>query len=323
MNHNGDIDKAKKLIDIAKLSGADIVKFQSFKADKLASIHAPKAGYQLKTTSKKQSQYNMLKKLELTEKMHHTLINYCQMVEIEFLSTGFDIESIKFLIQNGQKRIKIPSGEINNLPLLRVVGSLNKEIILSTGMSTIKEIEDALNILKKSGANDKNITVLHCNTDYPTNFKDVNLEAMIDIKEKLKVNVGYSDHTLGIEVPIAATAMGAKIIEKHFTIDRNLDGPDHKASLEPNELINMVKSIRNIEIALGEKIKKPSKSELKNLFIARKSIIAKREIKVGEQFSTDNITIKRPGDGLSPMLWDKVIGRISKFHFSKDEKIKI
>ena len=323
VNHNGDIVMAKKLIDAAALAGADIVKFQTFKADCLATFSAEKANYQKLSTDIEESQYSMLQNLELTESMHHELISHCKFRNIDFLSTGFDIESVTFLASLGQKCFKIPSGEITNLPYLIHIGSIAKKVILSTGMSTMTEIKRAIEVLEKAGTMLNNITILHCTTEYPTPMDEVNLKAMQTIKKTFDVTVGYSDHTLGIEVPTAAVAMGASIIEKHFTLDRSLPGPDHKASLEPIELKAMVRAIRNIEVALGDGVKNLTSSEKKNVTIARKSLVAKRPIKVGEIFTAENITSKRPGTGLSPMLWNDVIGKKSIANFSIDELIFI
>ena len=323
VNHNGSIELAKKLIDAASESGADAVKFQTFKAEKLVSKNAQKADYQKQTTDIKESQFDMIKKLELDMDTHKELIDYCQNKDIMFLSTPFDHDSIELLSDLGLEIFKIPSGEITNLPYLRKIGKLNKKVILSTGMADIGEIEDALDILISSGTNKENITVLHANTMYPTPMEDVNLRAMQTIASTFKVDVGYSDHTLGIEVPIAAVALGAKVIEKHFTLDRNLPGPDHKASLEPDELKAMVKAIRNIERALGNGIKKPTKSEMSNIKIVRKSIVAKTTIKKGEIFTEKNITVKRPGNGISPMRWDEIIGTIANKDYKEDDLIEI
>lgn len=321
VNHNGSIENAKKLIDMAAIAGADAVKFQTFQTENLVCRNAQKASYQIETTDKKESQFQMLKKLELSESMHRELIEYSNKRSIMFLSTPFDIESAYMLKKIGVKVFKIPSGEITNLPYLRVIAELGEKIILSTGMSSLDEVMDAVEILKKNGSND--ISVLHCNTEYPTPMQDVNLRAMITLQEKLQLPVGFSDHTRGIEIPIAAVALGAEIIEKHFTLDRNMEGPDHKASLEPEELKKMVEAIRNVENALGNGIKKPSQSELKNREIVRKSIVAKIEIREGETFSEKNITTKRPGNGISPMLWDKVIGKQAKHKYSMDEMIEL
>jgi N,N'-diacetyllegionaminate synthase len=321
VNHNGSIDIAKKLIDAAVASGADAVKFQTFKAENLATKYAKKANYQKNLTNQKESQFDMLKKLELSKEMHTELINYSKIKDIKFLSSPFDFESIELLKDLGLKIFKIPSGEITNLPYLRHIGKLNKKIILSTGMSNIDEVKTALDILINSGTKKKNIIVLHANTEYPTPMEDVNLKAMLTIGKELEVNFGYSDHTLGIEVDIAAVAMGAKCIEKHFTLSCNMKGPDHKASLEPDQLKEMVKAIRNIERALGSNIKKPSKSELPNIQIARKSIVAKTKIKKGDILREDNITVKRPGGGISPMKWDNVVGTKATKDYNEDELI--
>ena len=322
VNHNGSLELAKKMIDAAVEAGADAVKFQTFKAEKVVSKHAQKAEYQKKTTAADESQLEMVKKLELDAAVHRKLIDYCKKENIRFLSTPFDLESIDLLNELGLDIFKIPSGEITNLPYLRKIGALKKEIILSTGMADLGEIEDALDVLTGAGTKLKDISVLHCNTEYPTPFEDVNLKAMLTIKAAFPgIQVGYSDHTEGIEVPIAAVAMGATIIEKHFTLDKNLPGPDHKASLEPDELTAMVRAIRNIEIALGNGIKKPSPSESKNMVIARKSIVAAQAIATGEKFTNNNLTAKRPGAGLSPMLWDKVIGQVAQKDYEKDELI--
>jgi N,N'-diacetyllegionaminate synthase len=323
VNHNGSIDIAKKLIDEAKKAGADAVKFQTFKAEKLVSKIAPKAEYQKKTTSVKESQFEMIKRLELNKNDHIELIKYCKNKKIDFLSSPFDLDSIDLLNSFGLRIFKIPSGEIINLPYLRKIGKLNKEIILSTGMSCLSDIEFSLKILTESGTKRDKITVLHCNTEYPTPYKDVNLNAMITIRNAFKIEVGYSDHTPGIEIPIAAVALGAKIIEKHFTLDKNMEGPDHKASLGPGELKQMIDSIRNIELALGNGVKVPSESEKPNMLIGRKSIVAKRNIEKGEIFSNNNITVKRPGSGISPMRWDEIIGKKSPSKFKEDELIKL
>ena len=321
VNHNGSIDLAKKLIDAAVASGADAVKFQTFKAENLASKYAKKANYQKNLTNQKESQFDMLKKLELSKEMHLELISYSKNKNIKFLSSPFDQQSIELLKDLGLEIFKIPSGEITNLPYLRHIGKLNKKIILSTGMSNMNEVKIALDILTNSGTKKKNIIVLHANTEYPTPMEDVNLKAMLTIGKELDVNFGYSDHTLGIEVDIAAVAMGAKCIEKHFTLDCNMEGPDHKASLEPDELKEMVKAIRNVELALGSDIKKPSKSELLNIQIARKSIVAKIKIKKNEILTENNITVKRPSGGISPMKWDDVVGTKATKDYKEDELI--
>ncbi len=321
VNHNGSLDVAKKLIDVASSAGVDAIKFQTFKAANIATKKTQKAIYQKKTTNKKETHFNMLKKLELSVEMHKELILYCRTKKIIFLSSPFDHESIELLKDLGLKIFKIPSGEITNLPYLRHIGKLGKKLILSTGMSNMDEIKNALNVLIDSGTKKNNITVLHANTEYPTAMEDVNLKAMLTIGNTFNVNYGYSDHTAGIEVDIAAVAMGATCVEKHFTLDKNMKGPDHKASLEPYELKAMVKAIRNIEVALGNGIKKPSRSELSNLRVVRKSIVAKKAIKKGDILSTDNLTIKRPGKGVNPMRWDEFIGTKSKKNYKKDELI--
>ena len=324
VNHNGDIDLAKKLIDAAADAGVDYVKFQTFKANKIVTKQAKRADYQNKNTKDLDTQYEMLKKLELNEDSHHLLIKYCNHKGIKFLSTGFDLDSLEFLHEIGIRLAKIPSGEITNYPYLKKVAQLYSEVILSTGMSDMDDINKALAILLKFGVKKENITILHCNTEYPTPMSDVNLRAMLHIQTELDVKIGYSDHTLGIEVPIAAVALGARVIEKHFTLDRNLPGPDHRASLEPNELKSMVNSIRNIEKALsGSGIKEPSKSELKNKQIIRKSIIALKSITKGEVFNNSNIGTKRPGTGISPINWESVIGQVSNDNFEQDELISL
>jgi len=321
VNHNGSIEVAKQLIDVAVSSGADAVKFQTFKTENLVCKNTEKAPYQKETTNSKESQFDMIKKLELNVSVHNELIQYCNSKNIIFLSTPFDLDSIDLLSNLGLEIFKIPSGEITNLPYLRKIGSLDKKVILSTGMSDIGEIEDALDILILSGTKKENITILHANTMYPTPMEDVNLKAMNTIGRTFDCKYGYSDHTLGIEVDIAAVALGASCIEKHFTLDKKMDGPDHKASLEPNELVNMVKGIRNIEKALGSNIKKPSPSEMINMRVVRKSIVASRNIPKGEIFSEKNITIKRPGNGINPMRWDETIGSKSTKNYKVDELI--
>ena len=321
VNHNGSIRLGKQLIDCAAASGADFVKFQTFKAESLVSKFAEKAAYQKRVTDKNESHFEMLKKLELNKVQHEELISYCKSKNIEFLSTAFDLESIDLLSQLNIKVFKIPSGEITNLPYLRQIGSLGQPVIMSTGMANLDEVKAAMDVLIEVGLDKRDLTILHCNTEYPTPIKDVNLNAMLTIRDELNVKVGYSDHTLGIDIPIAAVAMGARIIEKHFTIDRTLPGPDHSASLEPNELKLMVKKLRKIETALGDGAKSPSGSELKNINIARKSIIAKVPISKGDTFSEDNLTVKRPGLGISPMKWDSLIGKVSKTDYDKDDLI--
>jgi len=322
VNHNGDINLAKKLIDAAVEAGVDYVKFQTFKASKLVSKDAQKATYQkVNMQDTDNSQLSMLKKLELTNDMHDEIINYCSSKGIKFLSTPFDLESIVLLQSKGLEIGKIPSGEITNLPYLRAMAQAFPFIIISTGMANLNEIGDALNVLYRFGTKRENVTVLHCNTEYPTPMHDVNLLAMNAIGKEFDVKFGYSDHTMGIEVPIAAVALGATIIEKHFTLDKNMDGPDHIASLEPNELLSMVLAIRNIDLALGNSIKIATSSEIANKDIVRKSIVAKTNIKSGDIFSENNLTTKRPGSGISPMNWDNVIGKVAMRDFVEDEII--
>lgn len=323
VNHNGNIELAKQLIDAAAEAGADLVKFQTFNAKRQVTSFAKKAEYQKLTTNSQEPQYEMLSRLELSAEMHHELINYCSSRNIGFFSTGFDIESMDLLVSLGQDHFKIPSGEITNLPYLRHIGRLGKKIILSTGMATLGEIEMAIDVLEQAGTPRTLITVLHCTTEYPTPMAEVNLRAMRTIHNAFGIDIGYSDHTSGIEVAIAAVAMGACVIEKHFTIDRNLPGPDHKASLEPDELKSMILAIRNIEVALGDGIKRVTNSEAKNKLITRKSLVACQAIKAGEKFSDENITAKRPGSGISPMLWDEIIGQTAHRDFSIDEMIEI
>ena len=322
VNHNGDLQKAIDLINVASECGADYVKFQTFKANKIASETAPLASYQKKNTHEK-NQKTMLKRLELKFEWHQKLIEHARKKSIKFMSTSFDLESTKFLSKLGMQIFKIPSGEITNLPYLRLIGGLNKKVILSTGMAKMNEIGEALKILIESGTDKRKITLLHCTTEYPTPFKEVNLNVINTLKKSFNVRVGYSDHTKGISVSIAAAALGATIIEKHFTLDRNLPGPDHKASLEPNELMKMVESIREIEFALGSKVKYPTPSERKNIVIARKSIIAKTNIKKGDKLTKRNLDIKRPGSGISPMRIDEVLGKRAIRKFTKDELIEI
>ena len=322
VNHNGDIKIAKHLIDVAADCGADYVKFQTFSADRIVTKSADKAEYQKQSSDSTASQYQMLKRLELSVEMHLELIEHCKHRSIKFLSTGFDIQSVDLLVGLGLNLVKIPSGEITNLPLLRHIGSLDLPVILSSGMSTMKEIGDALLILEQTGLPRAQITVLHCTTEYPTPMDEVNLRAMNSIRNTLGVAVGYSDHTLGIEVSVAAVAFGASVIEKHFTIDRSLPGPDHKASSEPVELVAMVKAIRNIEVALGSDVKEPTMSEIKNAHIARKSILASQKIEKGEILSTVNLVVKRPGNGVSPMLWDRLIGQVATRTYLPDEMIE-
>lgn len=320
VNHNGDFELAKKMILESKKAGVDAIKFQTFKASNLVSSNAKKADYQMKSTDNKESQQDMLKKLELSFQEFWLLKEYASELNIDFISTPFDEESVDFLDTLNMPFWKIPSGEITNLPYLFKIAKTKKPIILSTGMCTLAEIGEALDIF--GDYNREDITLLHCNTEYPTPFEDVNLNAIKTLKERFHVKVGYSDHTQGIEVPIAAVALGAVVIEKHFTLDKSMPGPDHKASLEPDELKEMVKTIRNIEIALGNGEKYPSKSEKKNITVARKSIVAKKDIKKGEIFTETNITTKRPGNGISPMEWFKVIGSKATKDFSEDDLIE-
>jgi N,N'-diacetyllegionaminate synthase len=323
VNHNGSLELAKKLVDAAADAGADAVKFQTFKANNLVSKSAHKAEYQKQTTAADETQHAMLAKLELDDAAHRAIIEYCKRRQILFLSTPFDIESADMLEGLGMSIYKIPSGEIINLPYLRHISRLGREIILSTGMSDLQEVENALGVLETEGTPRSKITVLHATTEYPCPIEDVNLKAMLTIQKAFGVKVGYSDHTSGIEVPIAAVALGACVIEKHFTLDRAMDGPDHKASLEPGELKAMVGAIRNIEQALGDGLKRPSPSELKNIPIARKSIVAICDIKKGDLFSVNNLGAKRPGHGISPMLWDEVIGKRACRDFLLDELIEL
>lgn len=325
VNHNGSMENAFRLIDAVADAGADYIKFQTFKAENLVSKSAKKAEYQAQNTgNKSESQLQMLKKLELSREQHEQLIAYCKEKQVKFFSTAFDLESLEYLSSIGLEFVKIPSGEITNLPYLRKAASLFKDVILSTGMANMEEIKAALDVIIATGIDKDHITILHCNTEYPTPMDDVNLKAMLSIKNVFETNVGYSDHTLGIEIPIAAVAMGATMIEKHFTLDKTMEGPDHKASLEPYELKSMVSAIRNVEKALsGSGVKDISPSEKKNLSITRKSIVAKTFIKKGESFSDLNITAKRPGNGISPMEWDKVIGRIASKDFQEDELITL
>ena len=321
VNHNGDISIAHKLIDAAVDAGADIVKFQTFKANNLASFSAPKAAYQILLTEKKESQQKMLKNLELPEESYYELIKHCEEANIEFLTTAFDLESLSFINTLNLKRLKIPSGEITNYPYLKEIGKLGLPILLSTGMSKLDEIRDAIDVLVEFGTSKNDLTILHCTTEYPAPFAEVNLNAMQTILKTFDTSIGYSDHTEGIEVAIAAVALGANVIEKHLTLDNKMNGPDHKASLEPNIFKKMVKSIRNIEISFGDGIKKPTESEIKNLGVVRKSLVAKKNIKKGEAFTEENLTTKRPGTGIDPMQWNKIIGTLSSKDFKQDEVI--
>lgn len=324
VNHNGSLQMAKELIDAAKECGVDYVKFQTTKGpEAITSKFAQMADYQKKNINHDESQQEMLRKILLRMEDFEELNDYCIKNGIKFLSTPFDLVSVDFLANLNMEYMKIPSGEITNLPYLRKIAKLNIPVIMSTGMSNLGEIEAALQVLYDGGLNEDRISLLHCNTEYPTPFCDVNLKAMQTLKDCFGVRVGYSDHTKGIEVPIAAVAMGAEIIEKHFTLDKTLPGPDHVASLEPQELKAMVDAIRNIEQALGSGIKKVSSSERKNIVIARKSIIAARDIKEGEMFSEENLTVKRPGNGINPMRWDEVIGQKAKRGFVEDELISL
>lgn len=319
VNHNGSYELAKRMVAEAKKAGADAVKFQTFVSGNLVSLHAPKAEYQRETTGEAESQLAMLKKLELPFDDFIKLNEYARELGIDFLSTPFDDDSIDFLNTLNMSVWKIPSGEITNKPYLLKISRTKQPIILSTGMSSLEEIKEALELFNNYSRED--ITLLQCNTEYPTPFEDVNLNAMATLRKSFGVKIGYSDHTLGIEIAIAAVALGAEVIEKHFTLDRSMEGPDHRASLEPKELKQMVDSIRNVEKALGDSIKKPSPSELNNTAIVRKSIVARRDIERGEIFTEMNITTKRPGDGISPMRWDEVIGNAANKNYKKDEKI--
>ncbi|ELU9597130.1 N-acetylneuraminate synthase [Campylobacter upsaliensis] len=319
VNHNGDINLAKKLIEQAAKAGADVVKFQTFKANSCVSVSAKKAKYQLETTAKEESQLEMIQKLELSYESHFELMKHCKKHGIAFLSTPFDLESVEFLKGLDLPYFKIPSGEITNLPYLKAVAKCKKRVLLSTGMANLGEIEAALTILRKNGT--RNITLLHCNTEYPTPFEDVNLNALKTLKEAFKLEVGYSDHTEGIVASLGAVALGAVVIEKHFTLDKTMEGPDHRASLEFEELRALCKGIRELEKALGSGIKKASKSEAKNKIIARKSLVAKREIQKGEKFSIENLTTKRPGSGISAMRYEEYLGKRALKTYKKDELI--
>ncbi|WP_313304632.1 N-acetylneuraminate synthase [Empedobacter sp.] len=325
VNHNGSLENAFKLIDAAVDAGVDYVKFQTFKSENLVSKSAKKADYQiLNTGNSTDSQYEMLKKLELSHENHELLIDYCKQKNIQFFSTAFDLDSLQYLKDIGLDLVKIPSGEITNLPYLRKAAQLFNKVILSTGMCTMEDIQAAIDVFLAEGISKENITILHCNTEYPTPMKDVNLKAMLSIQQEFGTDIGYSDHTLGIEVPVAAVALGASVIEKHFTLDNTMEGPDHAASLEPLQLKEMVKAIRNIEKAIsGDGLKKPSESEMKNMGIARKSIVAATPISKGDFFTEENLTIKRPGTGISPMKWDEIIGKVATRDFSKDDLIEI
>lgn len=325
VNHNGSIEIAKQLVDKAAEAGADFIKFQTFKSEKLVSKYARQADYQRRNIGKESddSQLSMLKKLELSEEDHLELMDYCQKKGIKFFSTAFDLESIDYLHSLNLGLWKIPSGEITNYPYIKKIAGYGELVILSTGMCELSDIKAAYKVLTNNGIRKEQITILHCNTEYPTPYEDVNLRAMTALKDEFEVEVGYSDHTKGIEVPIAAVALGATVIEKHFTLDRNMEGPDHKASLEPDELKAMVSAIRHIEQALGSGHKTVSESERKNITIARKSIVAACDIKAGEIFTEENLTVKRPGNGISPMKWDEVIGLKAIRNFAEDEIIEV
>jgi len=323
VNHNGELSLAMRLVDAAADAGADVVKFQTFSADRMVTTQADKAGYQIANDGRDETQHEMLRRLELTREMHRDLQAQCRTRGIGFLSTAFDVGSVDLLVELGLDRFKIPSGEITNLPFLRHIGSLRKSVIMSTGMATLAEIGAALAVLESAGTPRECVTVLHCNTEYPTPMQDVNLRAMLAIRDAFGVQVGYSDHTLGIEIATAAVALGATVIEKHLTLDRRMPGPDHKASLEPTELAAMVAAIRNLEQALGDGVKRPSVSEAKNMAVARKSLVAARRISKGQPFTIDNVTVKRPGTGVSPMRLDEVIGRAAPRDFAADELIEL
>ena len=321
VNHNGSFELAKKMVDAAKEAGVDYVKFQTFNPKKLVSKYAEKAEYQKETTGSDETQLQMLQKLTLTEDNFLSLHDYCREVGIGFISTPFDLDSITFLETFDMDFWKVPSGEVTNLPYLEAIARTKRKVVMSTGMCDVNEIQDAIEVLEKNGTTE--IILLHCNTQYPTPYEHVNLKAMNSIKDALHKEVGYSDHTQGIEVPIAAVAMGATVIEEHFTLDKNMEGPDHKASLNPSELQQMVVAIRNIEQAIGNGLKEPSSSEMANKGVARKSIVASRSIKQGEVFSEENLTTKRPGTGISPMKWYEVIGKVASRDFSEDEMIEL
>ena len=321
VNHNGSIEVAKKMVGVAKESGVDAIKFQTFQAKKMVTARSLKAEYQKKGTAEGESQLEMLKMLQLSQEEFIVLKTYCEQMEIDFLSTPFDLESLAFLDRIGLKRWKIPSGEITNLPYLIKIAETKQPVILSTGMTTMEEVQEAINVLKKNGTVE--MSLLHCTTEYPTPYNDVNLTAMNTMQKEFSMPVGYSDHTMGIEISIAAVAMGATIIEKHFTLDRNMNGPDHQASLEPDKLREMVKAIRHVEEAMGDGIKQPAQSEIKNIHVARKSIVAKNSIAKGDILTEENLTVKRPGSGISPMKWFEVLGSKALRNFEEDELIEI
>jgi len=323
VNHNGCLKTALQMIQVGSDAGADAVKFQTAVPEQVMTKYAAKAEYQLESTDAGESQLEMVKKIHLPLDAYIKLRKECDKRAIEFMSTGFDEVSLETLKTLDLKRVKIPSGEITNLPYLRYVGRMGKPVVMSTGMATLHEVRSAMNVLLEAGMKKDELTILHCNTEYPTPMEDVNMNAMLTIRDELGVAVGYSDHTMGIEIPIVAVALGATVIEKHFTLDRNLPGPDHCASLEPDELKAMITAIRNIERAMGDGVKQPSSSEAKNKPVARKSIVASRAIKVGELFSAKNLTVKRPGTGVSPMQWDEVIGRPAHRKFSEDDLIDL
>jgi N,N'-diacetyllegionaminate synthase len=323
VNHNGDAKLAHALVDSAADAGADVVKFQTFRSEQLATGYARKAAYQDAVTAPDESQQQMLRRLEMSRELHQELMDHCAQRGVAFLSTAFDVASVDMLVELGQREFKIPSGEITNLPYLRHVGRRGWPVLLSTGMATLAEVKDALEALEAAGTARKHVTVMQCTTSYPTHPRDANLRAMLTLKDALGVNVGFSDHTPGIDIAVAAAALGARVIEKHLTLDRSLPGPDQAASLEPAELRAMIAAIRNVELALGDGVKRPAACETANLQVARKSIVASRAVGKDEVFTADNITAKRPGDGLSPMLWDKVIGRRAKRAFAPDEQIEL
>jgi N,N'-diacetyllegionaminate synthase len=323
VNHNGDLAIAKELIDSAAKAGADLVKFQTFSAAQLATSHVAMAEYQAANVGKIVTQLEMLRKLELSPEDHQSLIAHCRLRGIGFFSTAFDIKSLDRLYNLGATRFKVPSGEISNLPYLTRLGSFGLPVILSTGMCNLSEIEAAIDALESSGLARDLITVLHCNTEYPTPFQDVNLNAMLSIKNAFRVAVGYSDHTLGVEVPVAAVALGARVVEKHLTLSREMPGPDHRASMEPGEFASMVRAIRNVELAMGDGIKRASESERKNIVLVRKSLVAITPISEGQAFSSENVGVKRPGTGISPMRWNEVMGRFARRNYAIDDLIEL
>ncbi len=322
VNHNGDYEIAKAMIGEAAKAGADIIKFQTYDSEKLVTKNASKAEYQKTAINPSESQFQMLKKYEISKELHLELKDSCEKAGIGFLSSAFDIESLDYLIKCGIDLIKVPSGELTNMPYLRQIGALQRKVILSTGMAYLGEIEAAIQVLEDAGQDRGDLTILHCNSEYPTPMADVNLLAMARIGTAFNVKFGYSDHTCGIEIPLAAVALGASVIEKHFTLDRAMEGPDHKSSIEPDELCQMVKAIRNIELALGDGVKRPSASEFKNRNVVRKSIVALKSIENGETYSVDNLTVKRPGIGISPMRWNEILHTRAKKRYEKDELIE-